>query len=166
MPPAVLHRQMVEGSADGPARVAAHSVRTKMAGALRAAVYSAAALLWLSGVLWLVLHYAFAQTGPFGPLPNPWEPSVMRVHGVLAVGAVFLLGWITASHLAERWPSGRNRLSGLTLAASAAVLIISGYALYYTTGSPHEVASLVHEGLGVLALLAALAHWWRRRPQP
>ena len=161
---AVLHRQMVEGSADGPAQVASRSgVRAQMGGALRAAILAAAALLWVSGVLWLVLHYAFAQTGPFGPLPNPWEAAVMRVHGVLAVGGVFLLGWIVAGHVTTRWPSGRHRLSGVTLGASAAVLVLSGYALYYTMGSPHEAAALVHEGLGVCALLAGLAHWWRRR---
>ena len=157
---------MIEGSGDAPAQVAHRSgARLPLAGPLRLAVYTAAALLWLSGVLWLVLHYAFAQAGPFGPLPNPWEAGVMRVHGVLAVGGVFLLGWITAAHVKERWPSERNRLSGLTLAAIAAVLVLSGYALYYTTGSPHEGAALVHEGLGVCALVAALAHWWRRRPR-
>lgn len=128
------------------------------------AVFATAALLWLSGVLWLVLHYAFPQTGPFGPLPNPWEAAVLRVHGVLAVGGVFLLGWITAAHVTERWRSASKRLSGLTLAAAAALLVVSGYALYYSTASLHETAALVHEGLGVLALLAALGHWWRRRP--
>jgi hypothetical protein len=135
-----------------------------MLAGVRTVVFAAAALLWLSGVLWLVLHYAFPQAGPFGPLPNPWEAAVMRVHGVLAVSGVFLLGWITAAHVTERWRSARKRLSGLTLAAGAALLIVSGYALYYSTGSPHETAALVHEGLGILALLAAIGHWSRRRP--
>jgi hypothetical protein len=162
---AVLRRSLVNGSADGPAQVASRSgAAGQMTAGLRAAVLTAGALLWLSGVVWLVLHYAFAQSSPFGPLPNPREPALMRVHGVLAVGAVFLLGWITAAHVKERWQSARKRLSGLTVAASAAVLAVSGYALYYTTGSPHTAAALLHEGLGVLSLLAGLAHWWRRRP--
>jgi cation transport ATPase len=165
MPRAVLRRRVVDGSSDGPAQVTSRrGARMPMAAGVRAAVLATAALLWLSGVLWLVLHYAFPQAGPFGPLPNPWEAAVVRVHGVLAVGGVFLLGWITAAHVTERWRSRRNRLSGLTLAASAGVLIVSGYALYYSTGSPHEAAALAHEALGVLALLAALGHWWRRRP--
>jgi hypothetical protein len=83
---------------------------------------------------------------------------------VHAVAGVFLLGWITAAHVVGRWQSSCGRRSGLTLAACATLLIVSGYALYYSTGSPHEVAARVHEGLGVAALLAALAHWWRRRP--
>jgi hypothetical protein len=166
MPRAVLRRSVVEGSSDGPVQVALRSgARTQMAAGLRVAVFAAGALLWLSGVLWLVLHYAFPQAGPFGPLPNPWAAAVMRVHGMLAVGGVFLLGWITAAHVTGRWRSARNRLSGLTLAASATVLIVSGYTLYYSTGSPHDAAALVHEGLGVAALLVALVHWLRpRRP--
>ena len=88
----------------------------------------------------------------------------MRVHGVLAVGGVFLLGWIVGGHTLERWGSARNRLSGLVLVASTALLVASGYALYYTTGAPHEVASRTHEWLGAGSLLAALAHWWRIRP--
>ena len=87
----------------------------------------------------------------------------MRVHGLLAVGGVFLLGWIGAGHLTERWGSGRNRSSGLILAGSALLLVASGYALYYTTGTPQLVAARVHEWLGAAAILAALQHWRRIR---
>jgi hypothetical protein len=83
---------------------------------------------------------------------------------LLAVGDVFLLGWSIVGHTIERWGSVRNRLSGLALTGSAALLVASGYALYYTTGSLHEVASRTHEWLGAGSLLAALAHWWRIRP--
>jgi hypothetical protein len=134
-----------------------------MSPALRAAILTLSALLWLSGVAWLVLHFAFAQQTQFGPLPNPWEAVLMRLHGVLAVGGVFLLGWIVGGHTIERWGSARKRLSGLLLVASAALLLASGYALYYTTGAPHEVASRAHEWLGAGSLVAALAHWWRLR---
>jgi len=47
---------------------------------------------------------------------------------------------------------------------SAALLVSSGYALYYTTGTLHEVASRTHEWLGAASLLVALAHGWRNRP--
>ena len=137
--------------------------RVLMSRALRGAVLSMCALLWLSGALWLVLHLAFAQRNEFGAVPNPWEPSIMRLHGVLAVGAVFLFGWITADHTLERWGSGRNRASGLALAASAVLLVASGYALYYTVGPVHEVAALTHRWLGALSILAALTHWRRIR---
>ena len=93
-----------------------------MSRALRAAILTLGVLLWVSGAAWLVLHFAFAQQTPFGPLPNPWEAPLMRVHGVLAVGGVFLLGWIIGGHTLERWGSARNRLSGLVLTGAAALL--------------------------------------------
>ena len=133
-------------------------------GVLRAIIYSVAALLWLSGALWLVLHYLRQQSTPFGPLPNPWEAPLMRVHGLVAVCAVFLIGWMTASHVTTRWTSDRNRRSGLALGITALLLVFSGYALYYTTGFPQNAAGLAHEVIGVFAPLAAIAHWWRNRP--
>ena len=167
MPHFAVRRAEVKGSEAGPGATplaARNGARAPMSPALRAAILTLGALLWLSGAAWLVLHFAFAQRTEFGPLPNPWEAVVMRLHGVLAVGGVFLLGWIVGGHTIERWGSVRNRLSGLLLVASAALLVASGYALYYTTGAPHEVASRAHEWLGAGSLLAALAHWWRIRP--
>ena len=48
---------------------------------IRATLYGVAALLWVSGAVWLVLHYVFPQSTTFGPVPNPWEAPLMRVHG-------------------------------------------------------------------------------------
>lgn len=132
---------------------------------LRATLYGVGVLLWLSGAVWLVLHYVFPESTAFGPLPNPWEAPLMRAHGLIAVCAVFLIGWMMAAHVTVRWASERNRRSGLVLGAAALLLILSGYALYYTTGSPHDAAALAHEAIGVLSPAAALAHWWRNRPR-
>ena len=53
---------------------------------------------------------------------------------------------------------------GLALARrDRRVLVVSGYALYYTTAQLHAGAALVHEWLGVLAIIAALVHWRRIR---
>ena len=160
-----VRRPDVKGSEAGPGASLSprNGARAPMSPALRAAILTLGALLWLSGAAWLVLHFAFAQQSPFGPLPNPWEALLMRVHGVLAVGGVFLLGWIVGGHTIERWGSARNRLSGLALVGSVALLVASGYALYYTTGALHEAASRTHEWLGAGSLLAALAHWVRAR---
>jgi hypothetical protein len=132
---------------------------------IRATLYGVGALLWVSGTVWLVLHYVFPQSTAFGPLPNPWEAPLMRAHGLLAVCAVFLIGWMMAAHVTPHWVSGRNRRSGLALAGAALLLILSGYALYYTTGAPHDAAAIAHQAVGVLSLAAALAHWWRQRPR-
>lgn len=163
--PRALQRAERKGHAAGArlARLSAGNGARVMSRPLRLTVYALCALLWGSGVVWLVLHLGFAQQGPFGALPNPWEPTLMRVHGLLAVGAVFLLGWIGGGHILARWSSARNRRSGLVLAGSGALLIASGYALYYSTGVLHDIASATHEWLGVAAASVALAHWWRAR---
>ena len=166
---AALHRPETNGSGHG---LRALGKRHRRAGrvvlppALRTTVYGVGTLLFLSGAVWLVLHYVFPQSTAFGALPNPWEAPLMRVHGLIAVCAVFLIGWMTAAHVTVRWPSPRNRRSGLLLGGSALLLIFSGYALYYTTGSPHDAAAVAHEAIGVLSPLAALAHWWRNRQRP
>ncbi len=139
--------------------VRAHRVAAPMSVALRLAVWSAFAALWASGCAWLVLHFGFEARTEFGPLPNPWEASILEIHGILAVGAVFLIGWISGTHILERWTARRNRTSGLTLGATATLLVVSGYMLYYTTDRLHSVAATAHETLGVLAVVIAITHW-------
>jgi hypothetical protein len=132
-----------------------------MSTGLRRAIYLVCSLLWSSGCTWLVMHYGFPAATEFGPAPNPWEPLLLKIHGWFAVGAVFLLGWITAEHISDRWRKSRNRVSGFSLAGLALVLTATGYGLYYTTDRLHEVAGFIHEIIGTAAIGFALTHWWR-----
>ena len=163
-----LHRPEMDRSGQGSGEL---GKRDRAAGAVplprvvRVTLYGVGALLWLSGAVWLVLHYVFPQATAFGPLPNPWEAPLMRAHGLIAVCAVFLIGWMVAAHVTVRWASERNRRSGLVLGGAALLLIVSGYALYYTTGAAHDAAALAHAAIGVLSAGAALAHWWRNHPR-
>ena len=130
-----------------------------MSTALRRVIYTICMLLWLSGCAWLVVHFFFPAATDFGPAPNPLEPWLLRLHGSVAVVAVFLFGWITSEHISDRWRKPQNRFSGLSLAAFVSILAISGYALYYTTDRLHDAAAVVHEVLGALAIVFALVHW-------
>jgi hypothetical protein len=133
---------------------------------LRSVVLCVSALLWLSGIAWLVLHLRFEPSSEFGRLPHPWEAGLMKIHGIVAVAAVFLLGWLGAGHVFERWRRARNRLSGWSLVACAGLLVFSGYALYYALGPLHTGSAWVHECLGAAAIFVALAHWLRiHRPE-
>ena len=131
----------------------------RMSGGLRFAVLLTFGVLWLSGCYWLLLHYFFARPSDFGTVEHPWSPAILRIHGWIAVGAVFLLGWITARHVSDRWPQTIKRVSGVGIASVAAVLALTGYALYYTTDRLHDFAGAIHEVLGGAAILLALAHW-------
>jgi hypothetical protein len=137
-----------------------------MSPSLRAAVLVTATLLWLSGALWMALHYFVPGHNEFGPLPNPYEAPLLWLHGLTAVVGVFLFGWLGASHMLVRWPAAGDRPSGLVLFGCAIVLVLSGYALYYTTGALHEGAGLIHQWLGLAALGVALTHWLKARAAP
>jgi hypothetical protein len=131
----------------------------RMSGGLRFAVMLTFGALWLSGCYWLLLHYFFARPSDFGSVEHPWSPAILRIHGWIAVGAVFLLGWITARHVSDRWPQMIKRVSGVGIASVATILALTGYALYYTTDHLHDFAGAIHEVLGGAAILLALAHW-------
>ena len=131
-----------------------------MSRALRSWTMLLLAALWLTGIVWIVLHYLFPGHSDFGPTPNAWEPTTLRVHGIAAFFGVFLLGFLTARHVSETWRKQRNRASGLTLVTAYAVLALSGYALYYVTlDSAHMAVAKVHEIVGGAGILAALTHW-------
>jgi hypothetical protein len=130
-----------------------------MSRGLRASVLGVCALLWLSGALWMLVHHLFPGHNEFGPLPNPYEAPLMRLHGLTGIAAVFLFGWLAGSHMLARWSVWADRPSGLLLLGCALVLVASGYALYYTTGAFHDAAGVLHQWLGLAALGVALAHW-------
>jgi hypothetical protein len=136
----------------------------RMSVGLRSAVMLTFGALWLSGCYWLVLHYFFAQPSEFGPVQHPWGPVILRIHGWIAIAGVFLLGWVTARHVTDRWPQMAKRTSGIAMASIAAVLGLTGYALYYTTDRLHDAAGVAHEVIGAGAFLFALTHWRRYRP--
>jgi len=161
----VVRRSEFESTRGGGRTQAASRNGTggRMSAWLRAAIFTLAAMLWLSGIVWLALHFLVRQQTPFGPLPNPWEPVLMRIHGASAIGVVFFLGWIGAEHVIGRWGKGRLRLSGVLLASSAALLAVTGYALYYSVGEIHDVAALIHDWIGAFTIVIALVHWRRVR---
>lgn len=134
-----------------------------MAPWLRISVYSSLGLLWLTGCAWLVLHLWFQVPSDFGAAPHPLQPPLMVVHGVLAVAAIFLIGWLSGTHIGPSWKRDLNRTTGLTLIVALVLLALTGLGSYYFTSEGLRSANaLVHEITGVLALIPALAHWLMR----
>ena len=133
---------------------------------IRATTYSILGALWLSGCLWLVLHYLFPEHTDFGAAPNRFEPTALKAHGWLAALGLLLLGWLSATHVVPRWNQPRRRASGISMVALALLLSLSGYGLYYLADRPHELAALTHEALGALSVAVALIHWTARRGKP
>jgi hypothetical protein len=140
-----------------------HGVRGRLPRRREIAVYSVLGALWLSGVAWLVLRYFLRPAGELGELPHPLEPWTMRVHGLVAFAALWLLGQLWIVHIVPSWRAHR-RNSGILLSALMSVLLITGWLLYYATGDRvREIASLVHWTIGLALVVPLLLHSLRHR---
>lgn len=125
----------------------------------RRLVYGVGTGLWLSGVLWLVFHYFMRREGEFGPMPNPLEHWWLVAHGLFAFMALWLFGLLWGQHIAGAWRTGRSRISGWFLFGVLAVLIASGYLLYYAGGDEtRSIVSPIHWIVGLALPLPFLVH--------
>ena len=127
----------------------------------RLSVYAVGALLLVTGLAWLALHYLAGA----GDLPHPLEAWALRLHGLAAFGGLFMFGVLAAAHLPHGWRLSRRnrwahqRRTGLALCVLAAVLVLSGYLLYYF--APEAIRpslGWVHAGVGVAMALAVALH--------
>ena len=142
------------------ARPHTHHLPRPMSRRVRNVVIYGSAALWFSGMIWMVLHYFFKTANEFGMTRNASEPFTLRIHGMLAMLMLFMFGWIGGTHVAIRWRQWRANVDGLVLLIVAALLAISGYALYYLIDdSQHLAVSLIHQALGALIIAIAIIHW-------
>ena len=131
----------------------------------RRALHASGLALLLTGLVWLALHYSVGAGT--GELPHPLEAWCLRLHGLAAMAGVFLLGALAAAHvpqgwrLSRRWHLAGQKRTGLLLCALAALLVLSGYLLYYFAPEDMRPAlGWTHAGLGVA--MAAVVLWHRR----
>lgn len=134
---------------------------SRLSAQLRASVHLVFSVLWLSGVAWLLLHYFAARPGEFGLVRHPLEAPLMLVHGVVAMLALFVLGWFAALHSSDGNRRRARRASGWVLSTLIGVLAIAGCLQFFVSGEGAQaVLRLVHEVCGVALLLPVLAHLW------
>jgi hypothetical protein len=125
---------------------------------ISAALLATLALLWLTGALWLGLHYLWAKPDEFGVIRHPLEAPTVLVHGIIALLALFLLGWFAGRH-AGAAGSGRRIASGWLLTLLLAALVVAGCAQLFVASAPLQSGlAVVHELLGVALLLPVLVH--------
>ena len=133
-------------------------------------IYSVLTLTWLSGAVWLILHYFLTERGEFGTEPNRFEFWMLALHGACAFFVLWLAGWLWTTHITPWWRSnGRRRVSGVVMISFSAILIISGYLLYYGSGDAlRDWTAIVHWTIGLAAAVPMIVHALRsaryRRP--
>jgi hypothetical protein len=122
------------------------------------------AVLFLTGVVWWILHRWGGVETEFGPTPHPWNPWLLRLHGAGAMVALVVVGTLLGGHVRAAWRAGCNRVTGAGMIAVCGGLSVSGYALYYVgSEAGRALASWVHLGLGVAFPAALIVHIWRGR---
>jgi hypothetical protein len=126
---------------------------------LRLVCWSGAAL-WLSGVVWLLLHNFFQVQGEFGPETNSFEPWLLRLHGAAMIAAMLGVGSLLVVHVWRGWTYPSQRVIGLALIAFITVLVATGYLLYYVTNDTWRAGlALVHWLIGAAALPLFVLHF-------
>lgn len=130
----------------------------------RRSVYLTMALLTLSGLAWLVAHFFLRPVTEFGESVSPFEPWSMKLHGGAAMALLFLLGSMLNNHIRRGLRARRNRRSGWSMVALTALLVLTGYGLYYLAGEVSRTAwSWVHWVIGVVFAAGLPLHvWWGR----
>jgi hypothetical protein len=129
-----------------------------------------AGVLLASGVAWLALHYSVGAGA--GELPHPLEAWLMRLHGLAGFAALFMLGVLAGAHIPQGWRHGsrhrraRQRGTGVALCTLGALVVATGYLLYYfAPDTVRPALGWVHAGVGTAMAVLAAVHR-RRKPRP
>lgn len=119
--------------------------------------------LWLSGGAWLLLHYFGQIESEFGPETNPLEPWMLRLHGAALIPALLGFGALFVVHIPKGWKNRRQRLIGIGLTTLVALLILSGYLLYYAWDDDlRGLVSLIHWAVGLGVPIIFIWHYVSR----
>jgi hypothetical protein len=140
-------------------RASSHALPARLGARRRRLVYLAAGGLWLTGLVWLGLHYFGVRQGEFGAEHSPLEAWSLKAHGAFGFLALWTLGLLWGVHVVNGWRQQRRRWTGGVLLGVLALLILSGYLLYYAgDDAVRSAVSLVHWSIGLLSLAAFLVH--------
>jgi uncharacterized membrane protein len=130
----------------------------------RRSLYAAGGALLLSGLAWAVLHYLPRRIGIDEQLARGDAAALMKLHGAAAMIALLLLGAMRVRHIVHGWKLARNRWTGVSLGLTAAVLIVTGYLLYYLGDEDlRAYASWIHLAVGAALPLPIALHVLRER---
>jgi hypothetical protein len=120
--------------------------------------------VWGSGTAWLMAHYLFRAADAFELGTSPAEPLWLRIHAALGFLSIWTFGLLWSLHIVKAWNRHWHRLSGGTLFAALAALIVSGYLLYYIGDDRwRQVLSKLHWILGLLLPAAYVTHRLAKR---
>ena len=108
-----------------------HQAGLRLSPRRRQSLYAVFGAAWVTGILWLVFHYFLMRQSEFGSEPHPLEAWWLRLHGACAFAALWIGGMLWAVHIRPALGRPGKRSSGLLLLGMLAILMATGYLLYY-----------------------------------
>jgi hypothetical protein len=127
-------------------------------------VYFALAAVWGSGALWVFAHYGLVANNEFGATRHPIEAWALKLHGAAAFLFLIALGSMFAQHIPRAWFLKRNIASGIATLTVCALLVVSGYWLYYfAEDESRSFVSTLHWAVGLGAIGLFWLHLWLGR---
>lgn len=114
-------------------------------------------LVGITGVVWGILWDILERE------PDTLLHWLTQLHGAGAFLAMLALGSLLAQHIRFGWNARRNRISGSVLGAVAALIVLTGYGLYYAGEDLREWSKWIHLALGTLAFVVLPVHIWLGR---
>lgn len=116
-------------------------------------LFSSSFGVWLTGVLYLYLHFFVIPPDPFAVVNHPLQPWMQKLHILIAPLAIFSLGVILKEHILNhtREKPKSCGLLGYILIGLGSLMILSGYLYQVATSlnlrgflfTTHWVVSLV-----------------------
>jgi hypothetical protein len=128
----------------------------------RYALYAAFAVLFLTGVVWLVADRLKDSDSEFG---QEAAATLLMAHGGGAMITLMMLGALVPVHLRYGWRKRKNLVTGITVATVNTALIVTAFGLYYLgSEAVRPWMSDVHNALGLAIPVLLVGHiWWGRR---
>jgi hypothetical protein len=125
--------------------------------AFRYGIYTAFAVLLLTGAGWLVADRMKETASGEG-----WQAAaanLLMLHGGAAMATLLLLGALYPLHVRRGWRARRNRITGATMVTFNAALILTAFGLYYLGSEVlRPWASWLHIGVGLALPVLFIVH--------
>lgn len=126
--------------------------------------YSVSVMLFLSGAVWVLFDWLAERNEGRADFSRPLKPWMLKVHGAAAMAFLVTLGIMIPTHLRRAWQARRNRLNGAFFVTVMALLVVTGYGLYYFGDDRwRSAASWIHLILGFAAPALLALHVWQGR---
>ncbi len=120
-------------------------------------LYAAFSVLFVTGTVWPIADAL--KNSPSGEFWQAVSADLLTIHGGATMVTLLLLGALIPVHIQRAWRSRRNRLTGIAMATSNFVLIVTAFGLYYAGSDVFRAwISDVHIAVGILFPAVFVTH--------